>query len=66
MTVASPCIKLCRIEQTGFCAGCFRTLDEIARWAQLDAREKLAINRLLADRQSETGAVERSGENGNA
>ena len=32
-TVASPCINVCVIDEcTGFCAGCLRTLDEIATW----------------------------------
>lgn len=37
----SPCVKLCMIEPaTGWCAGCQRTLDEIAAWSRLtpDAR----------------------------
>ena len=32
--VASPCINVCVIDEcTGFCAGCLRTLDEIADWS---------------------------------
>ena len=35
--VPSPCISVCRMDDaTGLCAGCFRTLDEIAVWALLD------------------------------
>lgn len=35
--VPSPCISVCRMdESTGLCEGCFRTLDEIALWSQLD------------------------------
>ena len=31
--VPSPCINVCRMNaQTGLCEGCFRTIDEIARW----------------------------------
>jgi predicted Fe-S protein YdhL (DUF1289 family) len=31
--VASPCISVCVIDApTGLCAGCYRTLDEIAGW----------------------------------
>ena len=32
--VASPCINVCRMED-GLCAGCHRTIDEIARWAKV-------------------------------
>lgn len=32
----SPCINVCRMDPaTGWCAGCLRTLDEIARWSTL-------------------------------
>lgn len=32
--VPSPCISVCRMdEQTGLCAGCLRTLDEIGQWS---------------------------------
>jgi predicted Fe-S protein YdhL (DUF1289 family) len=31
--VRSPCTNICRIDDaTGWCVGCGRTLDEIARW----------------------------------
>jgi predicted Fe-S protein YdhL (DUF1289 family) len=34
--VRSPCNKICRIEPvSGWCAGCGRTRDEIARWGAL-------------------------------
>lgn len=42
--VPSPCINVCRIDTvTGQCAGCLRTLDEIAGWARLDAAAKRDI-----------------------
>ncbi len=35
--VASPCIDVCRMNaETGFCDGCFRTIDEIASWSAYD------------------------------
>ena len=42
--VPSPCISICRMDAvTGFCEGCFRTLDEIAEWGMLrdDARRQV-------------------------
>ena len=42
--VASPCISVCNInDDTGLCEGCFRTLDEIAVWSQMDnaARQEI-------------------------
>lgn len=41
---ASPCIGVCRMDdRTGWCEGCFRTIDEIAAWAVLDDAERGAI-----------------------
>ena len=42
--VPSPCISVCRIDATtGLCAGCLRTLDEIARWGTMGDGERLRI-----------------------
>lgn len=44
MSVPSPCINVCRMRaDTGLCEGCFRTLDEIARWSRQDDIGKLRI-----------------------
>lgn len=52
--VSSPCISLCRIsDETGFCEGCFRTLDEIAGWgAMSDAQRRRVWVELDARRGS--------------
>ncbi|TBN39435.1 DUF1289 domain-containing protein [Paracoccus subflavus] len=42
--IRSPCIKVCAIDPaSGLCAGCWRTLDEIADWASLtpEARRRI-------------------------
>lgn len=50
-TIESPCILVCTIDtETGFCLGCARTLDEIARWSSMGAEERTAVLSLLADR----------------
>jgi uncharacterized protein len=42
--VASPCISVCKMDDaTGWCAGCLRTLDEIALWSVLDDDDKRAV-----------------------
>lgn len=47
----SPCISICRIDQTtGWCEGCKRTLEEIADWPMLSNREKRAILERLDER----------------
>lgn len=47
----SPCNGVCRIRPDGFCAGCRRTLDEIAAWPTLDGRGKQAVLDRLAARK---------------
>ena len=38
---SSPCVNICKINsENGLCIGCFRNLEEIARWSQLDEVEK--------------------------
>lgn len=45
--VASPCINVCQIsEASGYCRGCYRTLEEIAGWWDMSPEEQRA---LLAD-----------------
>jgi len=42
--IPSPCIAVCRLDPaTDLCLGCFRTVDEIARWPRADNAERLAI-----------------------
>jgi hypothetical protein len=55
--IESPCIKVCAIDPvTRLCAGCGRTLDEIARWSSMSNAERAAIMRALpARRQSGHG-----------
>jgi predicted Fe-S protein YdhL (DUF1289 family) len=43
-SLPSPCISVCVMDpQTGWCKGCFRTIDEIARWSAADEQEKRAV-----------------------
>jgi predicted Fe-S protein YdhL (DUF1289 family) len=54
--VPSPCTSICTIDQvTGFCAGCFRTLDEVAGWSVFDDREKRAVWSALPGRRAAFG-----------
>ena len=50
----SPCTKVCAIDAaTGWCAGCLRTIDEIAAWGSLDAGAQRAVWQRLAARRAE-------------
>ena len=41
---ASPCISICLMDDdSGWCTGCLRTLDEIACWSLLDDAEKRGV-----------------------
>jgi predicted Fe-S protein YdhL (DUF1289 family) len=48
--VESPCINVCKME-AGLCAGCFRSIDEIARWANIGDDEKRLILVAVAQRR---------------
>jgi predicted Fe-S protein YdhL (DUF1289 family) len=39
-------------EASGLCAGCLRTLDEIALWSVLDEEDKRAVWAALAQRRA--------------
>jgi predicted Fe-S protein YdhL (DUF1289 family) len=57
--VGSPCVNLCRIDApTGLCAGCYRTLREIAAWIDLSGDERRAIvNHATARRALHAAAI---------
>ncbi len=60
--VPSPCNSICTIDQvTGRCAGCLRTLDEIAMWSVLDDAEKRAVWRALELRRADAEGKTRPG-----
>ena len=52
--VESPCINICKME-AGLCIGCQRSLDEIARWANVDDDGKRLILAAVAQRRSGAG-----------
>ena len=56
--VASPCVSVCVIDQvSGLCAGCYRTLEEIAGWIDLSTAARRAITGELAQRRALYGAA---------
>ncbi len=49
---ASPCINVCQMDApTGWCAGCLRTLDEIAGWSRMGDAAKAEVLALLPARE---------------
>lgn len=58
MSLPSPCTSICRIAPaTGWCEGCFRTLDEIAAWGTMDDPAKAAVWQVLPLRREATGSA---------
>jgi uncharacterized protein len=40
---ASPCTGVCKVNASGVCRGCGRTLDEIAQWPVASDRRRQVI-----------------------
>ena len=55
--VASPCISVCAIDPvSGLCAGCYRTIAEIAGWIELSDEAKRSLIAALPARRARLGA----------
>jgi predicted Fe-S protein YdhL (DUF1289 family) len=55
--VPSPCNNVCKMdERSGWCLGCYRTLDEIATWSSLEEWRKRAVVAALAARREAASA----------
>lgn len=51
--IESPCVLVCSIDtDTGWCFGCGRTRDEIARWTTIDAAARRAVMAVLPERMT--------------
>jgi predicted Fe-S protein YdhL (DUF1289 family) len=47
----SPCVKLCSLDEQGYCIGCLRTADEIGRWTLMSATEQWRVIAEVAKRR---------------
>jgi predicted Fe-S protein YdhL (DUF1289 family) len=55
----TPCIKICKINpETGLCEGCYRNLDEISDWTQLDFGGKQRVYNAIENRKIKSGHTE--------
>jgi len=50
VNVATPCVKVCRIDDDGYCMGCRRTLEEIRDWVTMSDYEKSKLKYELMSR----------------
>ena len=49
----SPCNNVCQLDpKSGLCIGCARTLDEIARWAEMSDAERERVMAELPQRSN--------------
>ena len=56
--IPSPCTSVCTIDAaTGWCAGCMRTIDEIAAWGVLNNAQKREVWKLLPQRRHAVDAT---------
>jgi len=56
--IETPCVKICTVDaRQGFCLGCGRTIDEIARWGSMSAAERSRIMNELPERRVTQGAA---------
>ena len=61
MNVASPCVKICQLDEAGCCAACRRTLAEIAGWSGLSEPEKNRVLAALPERRAKRASIEIKG-----
>jgi uncharacterized protein len=56
-------VDVCRIdERSGYCLGCYRSLDEIARWSAMCTDEQVAVLEAVRRRRAEEAAPGPNGE----
>lgn len=41
--VGSPCISVCALDEEDVCMGCYRSMEEIARWSEYSEDEKREV-----------------------
>ena len=52
--VPSPCVAICVLDpNTGYCKGCYRTIEEIGGWMLMSNVDKRACLSRLAERRRE-------------
>ena len=54
LELESPCISICQIDElSGLCIGCYRTIEEIQGWWDLDDAQKQSIYELASQREQQ-------------
>ena len=64
INLPSPCISICKLNKsTGFCDGCFRTINEISQWPSMTDVERMSLLEKLRQRQGIKRRVNRRRKN---
>ena len=64
INLPSPCISICKLNKsTGFCDGCFRTINEISQWSSMTDVERMSLLETLRQRQGIKRRVNRRHKN---
>ena len=64
INLPSPCISICKLNKsTGFCDGCFRTINEISQWPSMTDVERMSLLEILRQRQGIKRRVNRRRKN---
>lgn len=50
--ITSPCVGICSVDDlSGLCVGCFRNMDEISQWWDMNEAQRSKVMSQLVDRQ---------------
>lgn len=61
--VPSPCVGVCKMQaDTGWCSGCYRSIEEITAWSRASDATKLALWAVIEQRQADVLAALSVGE----
>lgn len=48
-SIASPCVRLCKLDENKQCVACLRSIDEIMAWSKADEAFKVQVwNRITS------------------
>ena len=54
LDIQSPCIGVCSMNDlSGLCQGCYRTMDEIQQWWDLDLNQKKEVLHKATERETQ-------------
>lgn len=53
MSIQSPCVSLCKLDDNEVCTGCYRKLEEIVNWSKSDDQYKVEVINALEKRKQQ-------------